>query len=319
MKILFYAVNGLGLGHVTRLLAMAREIRKLKPRWEILFITTSESDALYREGFASVKLPSKTVARATGMSVPGHLSILHQAAWSVFASFKPDTTVVDTFPEGFAHELDQVLRWEESKFVYVFRQRREVKLNDRYFQSLLRRYRLILVPHNPGEEGIRITGNDRVVHTGPILIRGRRDLRDADEVKRAYGLPQDKKLILINMGGGGQAGLETILGKIVRAVNGVPGCYPVAALGGLSPDMALSGCGIIRGCYPVCELYKAFTGIIAGCGYNTVHEVLYFRKPGIFIPFERTVDDQERRALWVKEKGAGLTADPGNLDMISGL
>lgn len=317
MRILFYAVNGLGLGHVTRLLAMAREIRILKPKWEILFVTTSESDAVFREGFLSVKLPSKTMARAAGLSVPRHLGILHQTAWSVFASFRPDTTVVDTFPEGFAHELDQVLRWEDGKFVYVFRQRKEVMLKDKYFQSLLKRYELILVPHNPGEQGVEVKENAKVVYTGPILIRRKQDLLGSEEVKRRFDLPAGKKLVLVNMGGGGQPGMEEILNNIVKAVNTVDGCYPVVALGGLCPSVHLPECKILFGVYPVCELYNAFDAIIAGCGYNTVHEVLYFGKPGIFVPFERTVDDQERRARWVEEKGAGIAVFPDDIGRIS--
>src|SRR5690349_10863784 len=43
-RILFYAVNGLGLGHVTRLLAIARAVRELEPNAEIVFFTSSEAE-----------------------------------------------------------------------------------------------------------------------------------------------------------------------------------------------------------------------------------------------------------------------------------
>ena len=61
-RLLFYAVNGLGLGHVTRLLAIARAVRSLAPDSQILFLTTSEADwVIYREGFAAVKIPSRSI------------------------------------------------------------------------------------------------------------------------------------------------------------------------------------------------------------------------------------------------------------------
>ena len=39
----FYAVNGLGVGHVTRLLSIARALRVQSPGCEVLFLTSSEA------------------------------------------------------------------------------------------------------------------------------------------------------------------------------------------------------------------------------------------------------------------------------------
>jgi len=61
-RFLFYAVNGLGLGHVTRLLAIARKLRAHLPLSEIIFLTSSEAeDVIFREGFAAFKVPSRTM------------------------------------------------------------------------------------------------------------------------------------------------------------------------------------------------------------------------------------------------------------------
>ena len=42
-RFLFCCVNGTGLGHITRTLAVARQVRKLAPDAEILVLTSSES------------------------------------------------------------------------------------------------------------------------------------------------------------------------------------------------------------------------------------------------------------------------------------
>jgi UDP-N-acetylglucosamine--N-acetylmuramyl-(pentapeptide) pyrophosphoryl-undecaprenol N-acetylglucosamine transferase len=317
MRILFYAVNGLGLGHVTRLLAMAREVRRLSKKADILFLTSSESNVVYREGFPSVKVPSKNAACRAGMEPPLHISILHQTAFSVFSSFAPDITVVDTFPHGFAHELDQVLRWEKGRFVYVCRQRRDDKLESEYLHSLMSRYDLILVPHEKNEPGVLIPKGLRSFHSGPVLVRNRAELWPKERVLSTFALPHDKKRILVNLGGGGQDHWEKIIASIVGQLKNCGNIHIVIAQGGLAPVREFAGCTVLNDYYPVCELYNGFDAIIAGCGYNTVNESLFFRLPGIFIPFEREVDDQFRRAKSVEQAGLGFCLEYGDIKRLS--
>ncbi|MBN1409690.1 MAG: hypothetical protein JW969_02525 [Spirochaetales bacterium] len=309
LRILFYAVNGLGLGHVTRLLSIAREIRRIEKGADILFLTSSESNVVYREGFPSVKVPSKNSAFRAGLEPHRHISILHQTAFSVFSSFDPHITVVDTFPHGFSHELDQVLRWKKSKFVYIYRQRKDDKCYGDYFQSLLRRYHLIIVPHDKGEPGVVAPEGCRVLCTGPVLIRNKGDLWPRNRVVSAFDLPNHKKRVLINMGGGGQENWTKIIESIAAGLLEMNDFHPVIAEGSLAPRLKVPGCTVLNDYFPVCELYNAFDAVIAGCGYNTVNETLYFGLPGIYIPFERAVDDQFRRARFIHDAGLGLYVD----------
>ena len=314
MRILFYAVNGLGLGHVTRLMAIAREIRGLKPDAEILFLTSSEADSvIFEEGFPAIKVPSKNSARESGLPARIHVRLLQETAWSVFSSFNPHITVVDTFPLGFAYELDPVLKWRTSKFVFVYRQRREEKTLQKRFQSAICKYDLVIVPHEKQEFGIMLPRQVKAVFAGKIIIRGKKDLLPAARVKEIHNLPVNKKCVLITLGGGGQEGLEEVINRILGICEGFRDIHPVVAHGslmrGINPH---NNCTVIRRYFPLCELYHAFDYVVAGCGYNTVNELLYFNKPALFLPFERQVDDQERRARDIREAGLGLTADPYN-------
>lgn len=312
MRILFYAVNGLGLGHVTRLLAIAREIRRLRPETEILFLTSSEADSvIYEEGFPAVKVPSKNIARESGLRARIHVRILQETAWSIFSSFNPHVTVVDTFPLGFAYELDPVLKWRASKFVFIYRQRREEKTSQKRFQSALSQYNLIIVPHEKQEFGIMLPRGVRTIFAGKIIIRNKKDLLPAQQVKTAHNLPMDKKCVLITLGGGGQEGLENVIDSILGIFEEYPEIHPAAAHGSLLRSLSpRDNCTVIKQYFPFCELYHAFDYVIAGCGYNTVNELLYFNKPALFLPFERQVDDQERRAQILHDAGLGLMASP---------
>ena len=72
VRLLFYAINGTGLGHLTRLLAVARSCRELLDALEqeadIRFLTSSEASEVVWD-FPVYKLPSKTVARTVKMGV----------------------------------------------------------------------------------------------------------------------------------------------------------------------------------------------------------------------------------------------------------
>ncbi|MCP4156758.1 MAG: UDP-glucosyltransferase [bacterium] len=315
MRILFYAVNGLGLGHVTRLLAIAREIKKLRADAEILFITSSEADSvIFSEGFPAVKVPSKNIARESGLRARIHARILQQTAWSVFSAFNPHITVVDTFPLGFTYELDPVLLWKSSKFVFVYRQRKQEKTLNKRFQTALNKYDLVIVPHEKDAYGVELDEEINALYAGRIIIRGKRDLLPVQRVVDEFDLPPGKKYALITLGGGGQEGLEELIRQILGIFKEYPGIHPVVAHGNLMRKLNTgSDCTVIKQHYPICELYNAFDYVIAGCGYNTVNELLYFNKPALYLPFERQVDDQYKRARDVQDAGLGLMANPWDI------
>lgn len=316
MRILFYAVNGLGLGHVTRLLAIARQVRALRKDTEILFITSSEADSIiYKEGFPAIKVPSKTIAGEAGLRARLHARLLQQTAWSVFSAFNPHVTVVDTFPAGFAYELEPVLTWRSSKFVFIYRQRREEKTRAPRFTSILRHYDLVIIPHERDAFGVTPPEGTPHLFAGPILVRSRKELLPAPEAIDTLQLPPGKKYLLITLGGGGQEGLENIIDELLELLKPYPHIYPVVAHGSLMRQFnRKNGGAVLNGYFPLCELYNAFDYVIAGCGYNTVNQLIYFRKPALFLPFERQVDDQQRRAMELAAQGLGVMAEPGNVE-----
>ncbi|MGQ9896713.1 MAG: hypothetical protein ACUVR8_04000 [Acidobacteriota bacterium] len=77
---------------------------------EIYVLTTSEVGQLaLREGFATFKLPSKTVVQRAGLSKEGYLRVARQWVWHSLGVLQPDLLVVDTFPGGTFGELGPVL------------------------------------------------------------------------------------------------------------------------------------------------------------------------------------------------------------------
>ncbi|MCS7080900.1 MAG: hypothetical protein NZ585_12745 [Chloracidobacterium sp.] len=114
LTIVAYAVNGAGIGHLTRVLAVLRWMRRLAlcagRRLDAYVLTTSEAGQLaLREGFATFKLPSKTVVRAAGLPKEDYLRVARQWVWHSLGLLNPDLLLVDTFPGGTFGELGPAL------------------------------------------------------------------------------------------------------------------------------------------------------------------------------------------------------------------
>jgi UDP-N-acetylglucosamine--N-acetylmuramyl-(pentapeptide) pyrophosphoryl-undecaprenol N-acetylglucosamine transferase len=310
-------VNGLGLGHVVRLLAIARKLRSRRPDAEILFLTSSEADSvIYREGFAAVKVPSKNIRAESGIPKGTHIRLVQTVVWNVVSSFDPDVLVVDTFPIGNLQELAPILTWGMRK-VFVFREQREEMARRPVLQSALKLYDRVIIPHDeasdlPVPEGVVAT------KVGPILIRDRGELPSRVDARRRLGVPDDGTVLYASFGGGGDPEVDRCLRLVLEAVRERGDVHLVLAPGPLhragvesraSAELldAIGERAKRLDHFPAVELYPAFDAAVAGVGYNTSHELLHVGVPGIFIPFHRVVDDQGARARWIAEEHAGLS------------
>ena len=190
-RLLFYAVNGLGLGHVTRMLAIARAVRILRPGAQILFVTTTEADhVIYREGFASVKIPSRTIIQRTGIQPGVYNKLAQTVVMNTVAAYNPAILIADTFPVGASQELLPTLSWNMRR-VFVYRAQIAERAADTQFQTLLTAYDLAIIPHEIDSETLPLPPTLRPVWTGPILIRNRAEALSKVEARRRLGLPDN--------------------------------------------------------------------------------------------------------------------------------
>ncbi len=295
MRILFSASNGLGLGHLNRLLSLALAIRQMEPGHEILFLTNSEAGPFPEEfPFYTIRIPGKSRAKKAGLTAKSYLQTVRPLFWQAIASFDPHILVVDTFPEGPEGELRPVLEWPIRK-IFVFREIDPSRWPEDHYRHLLSPYQKILVPHFPDEvplppffqadSRIRIIGPV----TAPIAVHSR------DEARKLLGVGDDPTLLLTLGGGGDPDSIR--LSRVVSAHLSDSGVSHRLALG------PLSGMGSIRdfprdsllSLWPLKPWLPAFDGVIASGGYNTFHEVTEARIPALFIPFQRALDSQKTR------------------------
>jgi predicted glycosyltransferase len=306
-RILFYAVNGLGLGHVTRLLAIARAVRARCPEAQVLFVTTSEADwVIYREGFAAVKVPSRSILPAAKLRPAVYAKLVHSVVLNVVSAFNPAILVADTFPAGASQELLATLSWEMRR-AFVFRAQKPERAVDPFFQSALGRYDICIAPHEEGEEQIPIPEPVKPVWTGPILVRDATDALSRCEARTRLGLPANARIAYVTFGGGGDAEADEAAAIAIAGAKRA-GWSVAVADAPLSRSEPGHDAGVFHVAhYPMAEMLAAFDAAISAGGYNSVGELMHFGVPSILIPFERGLDDQFARVDRMAAAGGALT------------
>lgn len=310
---LFYAVNGAGVGHLARLLAIARWVRRYAAlageRCEIYFLTSSEATSLcFQNGFAAFKLPSKTIVRDAGISKPAYLRAARQFVFSTVTTLRPDLLVVDSFPNGSFHELLPLLDLVPRK-AFVFRAQKRELTSKASFQALLPLYDRIVVPHAAGEVDVPLPKSlrRRAVWTGAVLGREREELLPRAEARARLGIPEGSLAVYASAGGGGDPGAEAALEVVLAAARGRPGTHVVVGAGPLYRGPERHGPGVTwlsRGDAP--ELMAGVDVAVSAGGYNAFHELLHQGVPTAFFAQAKVADAQAARVRRAREAGAAL-------------
>lgn len=317
INILLYAVNGTGLGHLTRLMAIGRWLRRLVNGLNIgarpFFLSCSDADYLLaQQGFASFKIPSRATLRAASLGDPETLELIRRQADRALEEIDPDILIVDTFPTGTFDELLPVLGRDDLLKVFVFREQRSDYMSKIPYGRLLSSYDLILVPHDPGtcELPSGLDPRLEVAWSGGIVYGEPNELWSKKKVLATLGIARDKTVIYTAAGGGGDKDFKATLELITGVASEIPNSHLVIGAGPLNRDTPLVGPHQTwTNYYPISRLFRGFDFAISSSGYNTVHELLYFQLPAVLYAQERGADDQLARALQVAASGAAIALE----------
>jgi UDP-N-acetylglucosamine--N-acetylmuramyl-(pentapeptide) pyrophosphoryl-undecaprenol N-acetylglucosamine transferase len=324
MRIVFYASNGFGLGHLMRTLAVARQVRKRAADAEIVFMTNSEASHLaWDEGFATIKLMSRFVP-ARGRPEHERMREVNRAiVAATLRSFDPDVIVVDSYPRGAMRELTPMLRREKCRRVFIYREKnQEVRHNETLITVLDKYYDLMLVPHRQNEFSMPIPARLPVVFTDAIMIRGRGEAMDRQQARARLGLPDDAFIVYVGFGGGGDKQYrelrDWVLAETARHPDWLFAVARPPLFKGPAPE---GGSNLVEFAYfPLAECWPAFDAAISALGFNTTSELLHQGVPSLFIELAMPDDDQGGRAARIVAAGAGFAMRPHETaKLVSGL
>ncbi|MDJ0835706.1 MAG: hypothetical protein QNK37_04270 [Acidobacteriota bacterium] len=313
---LFYAVNGVGLGHLSRLLAIAREMRDLLDALavptDLRFLTTS--DAAYIAGdFPVYKIPSKTAAAGTA-AAETFIADSRFFVSNLVASLRPDLLVLDTIPEGSFNEF-LMIRDFARKTVFVDRHRDPKIRNGKLQKNMLALYDRILVPDDPDEARYPLPEAlaERRFFTGRIHGFRPRTAFSREKAREQLGVPDGSVLIYVSAGGGGDEAAEHQLDILTETLAEDPSHFLLVGYGPLYSGKVRYGANIAN--YhgaAVSRFFPALDLAVSAAGYNTYQELITARVPTLFYAQTKGMDRQEERI----DRGvsAGLHRKLTNLD-----
>ena len=299
-------MNGAGLGHITRVLAIARQVRRLAPESEILVLSSSEhSGILWREGIASVKVPSFQSWEADHrLPVP---ELTNALTAQTVAIFRPHVVVVEAHSAGtFSELISPVLNISKRIFVFgMFPQFYGVP----EYKLGLQCYQRILMPYKEEEKDeIGVSVGDRADWVGDILVRSPDEILPREAARRRIGLGMDDLVFYVSLGGGGHPQNDEALKWVLEVLSDYPSIRVACAMQPLSKrhDLLFQREQVISvSHYPMVEYFAAFDAAIASAGGH-VAEFIHTGTPVILIPFDHPAVDQELHVKRFVTKGLGL-------------
>jgi predicted glycosyltransferase len=316
-RIVNYAVNGVGTGHVTRLVAVSRRLRRLVEssglRAEIYFLTSSEAGSLlFAERFPSFKLPSRTIIEEAGLEEATFLPLAKAWVLQTLELLRPDLLVVDTFPQGYFDELIPALNACPHK-AFIHRAVKAEHARGEEFQRALSRYDCILVP-DYAEDSAALVSEDasrQVTYTGPIIVRERDEILERERARALLGISDDSLAVYVSAGGGGDAHAEGQIHAAYEALRDLNGLHLIIGAGPLYRGRRIYDGRVTSLSQGVAaELMNAFDIAVSAAGYNSFNELMHFGVPTIFLPQQKWADDQRARASRAVNAGAALMLDP---------
>lgn len=317
MRLLIYAINGKGMGHLNRTSIIAKSLREVDPSIEVAFLAGSPLYGILADlRFEVVKVPDRhhTLGFLAGMNQrPVHMASLFRQLMEHYA---PDVFLTDfALNEVMFKDANRV----GAKVAVVLRKQRALDLMKTTLSPALRRVDRILLPHDEHEwprTSLPRPLRSRAVHMGDV-VRGL-DVNLVPSVRAQYAEPNER-LVVVTIGGGGYTEAHPLLEVAERAAHlaqegtsALQGTRWVAVYGPYYPfDVPTSAhpwLTRVRYAANMPELLAAADVVVSNAGYNTINELQTCGTPAVVVPrTTRGRDDQVARAEAFAKTGRGVT------------
>lgn len=301
-RVLMVSSNGSGVGHLTRLAAIEDHL-------DAQVLTYTMSGAHYRLG-----KPQGTVVHFPSYGDLG----MYGRVWNVLLDahfdaivqgFRPSLVVFDG--TSVYAGVRKVATRRNVPLIWVQRGcwKPEVDKKSPHRRNAGEFASEVIIPRDYGcKETVDIAGLEPK-YVAPI-VREPDEVLGREEARKALGLPLDKKLFLIQLGGGTIGTVTNVRAKALETIAEIgPEWAPVLSRHPLNKEAAVPGVPEVSA-YPLSKYFAAFDALICPAGYNSVQESVHFALPAVLIPNQATItDDQARRAHEMASAGLALEAE----------
>ncbi len=288
--VIFFNINGSGLGHLSRCLAYAR---RLQGRARSVFFSLASAVEIIRDmGFEADYFVSPFWSRS------------HINAWNrelavrvglMFEELRPEVVVFDgTWPfHGFMHACDVAGVPQK-----VWSNR---GLHKEDFEPVPVKESAFDLIIQPGEIGANFSIDrderpGRKITTPPVTLLRNNELLDRTQARDALGLPREGRFALFSLGPGNLKDVSDIAHGLIDVIRR-QGFTVVWAQAPISVrDVPIPADVVPIAVYPLVRYMRAFDLFAGAAGYNTCYEIIQAGVPSLVVPNTLLADDQARRA-----------------------
>jgi hypothetical protein len=303
-RILFISSNGIGMGHLARLLAIARRCPEpLTP----VFATMSQAVSVLRgAGYLADYLPYHDYL---GCDINLWNKHLHQELNELLALYEPSVVVGD-FNSPFQGVIDAITDNPHIWFVWcrrpMWKSGAGAKFIERehYFAAVLEPQELA----GAFDAGLTAASRNRTRTVAPIRLLDNHELLPRALARRELGLDLKAQAVIMLLGAGNNYDYEAVRQLIFDHLARRGDVQIVVAQWLMSDHCPTLPGSVIRvRRFPLARWFNAFDAAISAVGYNSFHELIFARVPTVFVPNENPQqDDQLARARYAERHGLGF-------------
>ncbi|KVG55430.1 glycosyltransferase [Burkholderia territorii] len=294
-RILFFNVNGSGMGHLNRCLAYARRLRgRARP---FFFSLASAIEIIEEMGFEADYFVSHYWSSSSTFGWNSELAV---RLGMMLERVRPDAVVFDgTWPfKGLLTACEvygaPILVWSNRGLLKA--DTKTVPVDEALFD-------LVIQPGELGTTEARasLTNGGTRLTVPPVCLLEDDESLDRAAARTALGLPQAGRFVLFSLGPGNLKDVAGIGRGLIGAFEAA-GFQVVWARAPISVrDVELPAGVLPISVYPLARYLRAFDAFVGAAGYNTCCELVQSGVPALLVPNAQLVDDQDRRARMVAE------------------
>jgi len=302
--IMMFPTNGVGFGHFTRLLALARRYKTFNPDINIIFFTTMPTLHL----LIPYEFPAHHVSgrkKFKNMNSNSWNSLIEEELTLALDFHNPGMFIFDgAFPyRGMLRAI------QSRKMQKTWVRRGTFKKSSSIPVDSIEHFDLIIRP----EDSVPLS-NDEINHDvelmkcSPIVMLEQDEMYSRDDARRRLMLPQNARVVYVQLGAGEINDINSEVRITVESLIKYQDVHVVIgeSMIGDRLNILLDRVHIIRD-YPNSMYFRAFDASVQAGGYNSYHEVSNFGLPTLFFPNMSTgMDDQHARCNVSVQEGWGL-------------
>jgi UDP-N-acetylglucosamine--N-acetylmuramyl-(pentapeptide) pyrophosphoryl-undecaprenol N-acetylglucosamine transferase len=290
-RILFHAINHIGLGHLNRQMAVAEWLKLGIDDVQFLFLIEGAKELIEPTEFQWIEVP--------GQQNESELEYCGQITRNVLNHFRPNLIVHDTL---IRKPIYKAAKDVGVKQALVGRAGGILREQFQQNPSMMSEIDLLLLPHYRQE----LTASDhdlftssvrKSVYTGPIIRR--QGQVSGYDVRQRLGLTAEQKVILVTFGGGGWTLANELLTSVLAARAEILAAYPQTRLvvitgphfSGALPEKDEFVCYVSKFELLITDYLNVASVVVCMAGYNTVNEIAATGTPAICVPPSLEADE----------------------------